>query len=343
MITLLAPRKLASWTSAKTAIGIDIGQFETKIVALQSKKLTRELAVATVYTFEDQSEEATPSWNSKTISALADRIQLATKTIRDRRSWKVRAAISMEWCDYRSIFREENSQSLAAKLGQALQDTRPRTIVALPDADQKKIRVFSTSEEQLVGIGDALHARKLTPESIDGIPWCLYRARRLLDTPIADLEIILDWSFGKPTLVCVADGKIQCIRRLCGGLGEMSRPQMTEHHLSIRESIRWLQHTLSASEPKESVGNFEGQDWINDCCSRIADQLNTSIEFMQWKNPGKRVSRVWLTGGGAETSGLVDRFQALTTVPIHVWQTDLFGTQVTPKYAVAVALAMKGL
>src|SRR5690606_13393947 len=104
----------------------------------------------------------------------------------------------------------------------AKNDHRSRCIALLANptsesnASQDKLRCFSLPEDLSWSVAQSLDEVGLTPNSLDGVPWCLARALQMVAAPSnpATIDLALDWSFGSPTLVASQSGQIHYVRSM---------------------------------------------------------------------------------------------------------------------------------
>ena len=110
---------------------------------------------------------------------------------------------------------------------------------------------------------------------------------------------------------------------------------------SKAEAIRWLERTtLAADHPAAAAVDYESNQWLSDNCRQLAQEINTSIEFIQWRNQGQKVQEIYIVGGGAELPALIDFIQPELSVPLASWHPDgTSGEMVPPVFAMAASLA----
>lgn len=382
MLSKLAARstkKLLHWRhTGRSGLGIDIGQYRTKLAwcrpsqnappqlicaSFPSGISTLDLCEAPAISASPQMLSSLPAadesdsrssirtnWSGVQLKHIARRIdRVVGGAYRLRRS-AVNVAVSMSACELRSVYLPKETALTSANVHQALAemtaDRRQRCVAILPSTNGGgKFRTLSITEDLASGVAEKLDEVGLTPRRIDGLPWSLARALKVgvASRSTASVQVVLDWSFGSPTLIAVKQGNIDYVRCLAGG-GLAGWVQQSALHwgFSLEEAVRWIEQScLATCRPTQEV--VEAKTWIRECCYKLAQEINTSIDFIRWRNQATVIDELWLTGGCANLPFLVACLQENTAAQLKVWSLDAPNEDVTPEYAVAASLALLGV
>lgn len=289
-------------------------------------------------------------WSPGQTKSLAQRIAGAQAAAQLRKP-KVTVSLSMAACDFRSIQGATEEPLALAVLHQtiqeALQDYRPRCIATIEThtTSRSKLRALSLPQELANGLAHALDDVGLTPSAIEGIPWSLQRAVQPFSQNEPEIGVVLDWGFGKPTLVSVVDGRLDYIRRLnTGGLQAMVEPAQQDLRLTDSEAMRWLHRSLAESSSRELDAAIvhETRNHVVDCCAALAEEINAAIEFIRWRHQGRTVNKLITLGGAGCINGLLSSLQAELNVNVEPWSLQNGDQTLTSEYAIAASLAATG-
>lgn len=348
----------------KAGLGIDIGSYSTKIAHYDptgSKELVCVAVPTQAGTFHTEQDDglcdngiATENkrqraednkldfsrWSQEQIDSLADRVRSALGS--ELNKARVRASISMEACDLRSVAayaREELSRDdIVERLQSTIKDNRLRRVAILDSQqEQNRVKALSVPEELTDGIAIGLDAHGVTPQSIEGLPWTL---ARLAPAKQGKMHTIVDWGYSQPTLVCCTGGQVQYVRRLkAGAIRDLIDPLMVEYRLDNHQAIRWLE--LSIGSGKTIGGTDIRSETILEraiqCSRRLAAEIDAAIEFVKWKNPEEQLGPITLVGGGAAMLPMVGVVKQSLGCDAAVWKHET--DDVSPVFAQAIALA----
>ncbi|MFN3192440.1 MAG: hypothetical protein ACE361_18150 [Aureliella sp.] len=363
---------------ASSALGVDIGQFETKIAWLHRTGADGyRIALAKLPTFPKQLNQADDPdsksaddrrshssnpfkvrnafdagssilWDNKELESLSHRVLRALGTRELKRS-DMLINLSMAVCDVRSLCipRDTARSDIAIQglLNESIGEPQPRNIALLPaENDEKaKVRVFSISEALTSGVSKLFERNSLHPCQIDGLPWSQGRLAQMAVQDPNHLVLVLDWGYSRPTLTVVKDGEIKYVRRLSvGGLNQIMSQPLVDLHMTHAEAARWVKHCLS---PKCSDGPLvqDTQVWAKDCCKKLAKEIAAARDYVQWRYKGEEISSLVLIGGGASCERLVNELNGAVNLPMMSWRSKVGDETVTPEYATATSLAMLGV
>ncbi|MEM8735484.1 MAG: hypothetical protein AAGG44_14720, partial [Planctomycetota bacterium] len=223
---------------ASSALGVDIGQFETKIAWLHRSGVDGyRIATTKLPTFPKQlartdepeeknsddrrSQSSNPFkvrnafdagssilWDHQELESLSKRVLKALGTRELKRS-DMLINLSMAVCDVRSLCipRDTARTEIAIQglLNESIGEAQPRNIALLPaENDEKtKVRVFSVSEALTAGVSKLFERNSLRPCQIDGLPWSQGRLAQMSAQDPNHLVLVLDWGYSRPTLTVV--------------------------------------------------------------------------------------------------------------------------------------------
>lgn len=303
-----------------------------------------------------QSPTGSLGWSARQIQQLAEAIADVTACRRHTGNSTVRVAVSMAACDYRTLYAPADTRITSAFLQQSIAeltgDSRTRCVAMLPNTDslathnskaQRKLRCMSLPEDIAWKVATELDKVGLTPAELEGLPWCMADALELVIRPEerTQVSMVLDWSFGAPTLISVRQGNIDYVRCLASGsIEELIAQAVADYSLSPVEATRWLAECLQTETPQQpSHAALECQEWVLTCVAKFASELNTAFEYVRWRNQETPIAALWILGGGTRMAGLLDILAAELTVPIRAWELPGEEFNLTADYAVAAALA----
>ncbi|QDV28127.1 hypothetical protein [Aureliella helgolandensis] len=289
-------------------------------------------------------------WSSHQFKSLASRIASAVGDRSVTRA-EVRIAMSMVACDFRNVHVQPGEPislaSIQQNIQEALGDPRPRTIAILAtEGPRPKIRALSLPQELSNGLAESLDHCSMTPLSIEGTPWGVAEAMLQLQDSTSAINIAIDWSYGDPTLVCLVDNQIDYIRKLTsGGVSALAAQAVQDLGLTPGEAVRWLNlcSQKDSVTPERIGAQRQTQDWVKSNCLNMAKEVNSTIDFMRWRHPGKSLGDICLLGGGAHLSIATDHFQGMLAHPSRVWSRSVGNHQLSAEYAIAYAMAVKGM
>lgn len=358
----------------QTSLGVDVGQFETKLVWLEKKKQTFDVAFAKFETFtqsqSNQSRERMPEerrqsgcnpfksklvkdpsqstlWDSKRLREVAFRI---VNTLGEPNAIKSNVVLnlSMEACDIRGLCLSEQDQgakALQLALREACGGNESYSIARLPNlqTDTAKVRVFSIPHSLTNSIVAALEQENLKPRRIDGLPWCMQRLTSSLPEVGRDTVLpILDWSFGNPMLCLATPKEVKYVRRLkSGGLSELLSHAQRELELNPAGGNRWLQRCFQEAQLIDGETG-ELPSLAKAICQQIRSEIRAALDFASWHLRGDIIDKIMVVGGGAALPGLIEYLQREMGAEVIPWSRKIGDTQLTPEYAIASSLAMLG-
>lgn len=367
------------------SLGIDIGQVSTKVVSAERNSADKVLyravclptdticsttapvsavgqgaaAGAASATTEQEAEpsEVGFQWSTRAVKTLMERVsQVVGKNARSSRL-EVSVTLSMSACDYRTLYVPKsarvNAVGLEQSISAAVGDKRSRCVALIPehesqsDTKQTKLRCFSLVEDLAWSIAQQLDSVGLTPNAINGLPWCIANALQMCpaNSEGTALQAAIDWSYGSPTLVTVKNGKLDYVRCMStGGLQEMLKQPMSQFGMSPSEAGRWLAHCLPSSSTKQvDAAANESREWARDECTKLAAEIDIAVDFINWRNQGTKLQTLWLLGGGTQISGLAELLQSMLVCQLKPWSLQEEPNQLSADYAAAASLAWMGL
>ncbi len=369
-------KRRLTWNTT-SGLGIDIGQSQTKIVwmagradrSLRSMAVSIPTRIERVALAEASAQEttqpdgdrrtdhnpfkqrrslATPSakaWTSSELRNLCARIASVLEACPSRRA-EVSVVLSMAVCDYRSVYvtkEADRSDVLQSALQQSIGDDGPRCWANLVDSEAKpKQRIFSVPESLSWLVGESLESVGMSPRRIDGLPWCMARAYQHTEPKPDEAGLMVDWSFGDPTLVAVVDGQPAYVRRLNhGGLQKIASQARQDLHLNADEAARWIQQCEQPAPGCEAIS--ETRSWMRHCCQRMALEIQAAIDYVRWRNKDRAPSKLWLVGGGAMHASLTEMLDAELAIDVRAWRRSWSSGHLSANYATAASLAELGV
>lgn len=322
------------------------GDLHTTSVQHQDQNSRRQSDSSNPFKRTAPSAEGQTIWSKNNLSRLCKRIDAVLDGSRCRKS-ELSVTLSMSVCDYRSVYVAKESRSqpgaIQEALSQSLGNHQKRCVALLPDLENRpKCNIFSVSESLAWSVGELLEAEGLAPKRIDGLPWCLRRAFCQTAESNTSIGIIVDWSYGAPTLAVVVDGELGYVRRLAnGGLKQISSQAQADLGLDENEALRWLAHSSKLPQDKEAVRDTLA--WMRHCCKEMAAEISAAIDFVRWRFKGRVPECVSLVGGGAAQSGLVKILSSEMAQDVRAWKRPVKDGVLTAEYATAAALAELGV
>lgn len=363
------------WSRAYSrGLGIDIGQTQTKVVSVECHRGEPcQICATTIPTILESDGEnevnSTPRWSSFELKNLARRIRQLLGGRYRASGARIALTLSMSVCDYRTIYLPSESRvrstTLQETIAAATDDQRPRCIALLPggasasDEAKSMIRCFSLPEELSWSAAQAFDEVGLTPHAINGLPWCLANAVELIagehsagaielpagaiELPAGAIELVVDWSYGSPTLVAVRNGNIDYVRCLShGSLEELASQARADYHMTFAEAQHWIAACLVDPPQEESLNNTtETSDWIDDCCRHLAEEIHTAVEYLRWRHQSAPPPILRMTGGGTLIPGLQAILQSHLNHEINPWNWSDGTSTLTADYATAASLAFQ--
>ncbi len=382
---------LRSFGACTQSVGLDVGQLNTKIVIAKNDSTgTVQYQGAVVpTTLADPLADAIanqPQAELEQLSDAAERrqsrlangdiqkqvpFQLSTRTIKQlvariaqvfamdslAHNAQVGMTLSMEVCDYRTLYIPNSSRVTAAGVQQSIADAsgdrRPRCLAIMSgqeihsDARQSKVRCFSLPEDLACTLAQHFDAIGLMPHTLNGLPWCLANAMEMLLPTQDDLElnVAIDWSYGQPVLVSVRHGAIDYVRCLSSGsLRQISARAAEQYGINPAAAGRWLSHCMNNPENLDlDAIAAETRGWVRECCLRLAAEIKTAMDFIRWRNQDAKLETIWLMGGVTEICGMTDLLQAFLPYKLRPWRLAGETRALTAEYALAASLAWMGL
>lgn len=219
------------------------------------------------------------------------------------------------------------------------------------DADAPMVRVSAYTLPGSVArrCAEDLMANRLHCEYLDGLPFAMARAVRLVDHDLS-LETVaaLDWGHSRPLLTILRNG-VPAFTRVLRTCGTAAVERAVENALGTtpQESARLLSLTPVSEEQAtgrlpELLGRVAGPE-----IDRLVDQLRRTMVFLSQQHPELVPARLWMMGGGATISGIdrhvSERLQMETSVwQLPVWQLapSLRRLRQQPLFATAVGLSV---
>lgn len=289
-------------------------------------------------------------WSAKDIGGLCDRIVNMIGT--NFRMAPLHIALSMSVCDFRGVYLRKGSNGVEGSVAEALAESigsrEPRSLAILDsDPSKPKRRVFSLPQETALAFGDGFDRNGMPPMSMDGLPWCLSgclpltQRQRKEEVDFDGPQIVFDWSWGRPTLIALDNHEITYVRRLNNGsIQQLCGQAQADLELSNAQAVRWLTLCNASNGDRELMEDT--RQWLELRASELAHELNEAIQYVAWKLKGGKIRNLWLTGGGAAL-GLANWIRSPLLCPVHVWNLETSAGRLGPEFAVATALAAKGV
>ena len=355
--TLRAPKKHLPWTQSSNAIGIDIGQHETKIVVLEGRLGGEPIVGAAKFpttSVEDASDSQVRSLDKLSTKQIDDLTTRAKSLVGSKLSSgnsAINLTLSMSACDFRRVSLNEGSLDQATamqKIAEGTNDTRSRRLAVLPvpeEMRQNQVPCLSLPEEVSWNFAKSLDASGMAPQSINGLPWCLTNAIQLAEQQAndpAELCLALDWSFGNPMLVAVRSGNLLYARQLpCGGLRSLIERIQSRLKLGPSAALRWLHHCTYSNHHGEMAS--EAKMWKLNFVRDLAAEVMRAAQFLEWKLQGAKIEKIYLCGGGAELCDLSVTLESFLPFPARTWRLSTANEeQLTAEFSVAASLAWQG-
>lgn len=350
--------------STKPGIGIDIGTYTTKIVHFDPANdepytcatLPTQAGTLGIPEGDELSADALVAgkqherqgdkkldfsrWSRKQVDSLAQRIR--DSVIPANKARRIRASISMEACDLRSVavYAQEDltRSAIIERLQSAINDNRERSVAVLDgQQEQNRVKALSVPVDLTDAIAKALDSKGLTPESIEGQPWTL---ARLFKRSGQELQTLVDWSYSQPTLVCSVQGQVRYVRRLkAGSIRDIVQPAMNEYGIQAREAVRWLELSIGSGKTNSGV-EIRSEALVERALQagrQLAAEIEAALEFIRWKNPQQTIGSIVLTGGGASLTELSNLVTQSIDGDVRVWSCE--AQHISPVYAQAAILA----
>ncbi len=351
------------WRNAiSRGLGIDIGQRQTKVVSVECLRGEAiKVCAATIPTIPTTAQETAgssiPHWSSLALKQLAHRTSDLLGGAFNGRGARIAVTLSMSVCDYRTIYVPADARTRPAiiqeSIASATGDLRPRCIALLPngqassDEANATLRCFSLPEELSWSVAQAFDEVGLTPHAINGLPWCLTNAVELIshECDPAAFNLVIDWSYGPPTLVAARGGDIDYVRCLShGSLEELTTQPGTDYHMNFSEAQHWIGACLASPTSADALSAMaDTSDWVHERCGLLAEEINTAIEYLRWRHQSAAPPVVWMMGGATLLPGLQRSLQSHLNCQIKPWTWSVGNSQLTAEYATAAALAFQEL
>ncbi len=297
------------------------------------------------------------TWSSRDLRDLMGRIRDVVGNAEIQRRPMVGVSVSMSACDYRTIHVPKNSRmsnsSVQQTIASATGDNRNRCLAYLPGREkqnedqQTKIRCLSLPEDLAWSVAQQLDDVGLTPKTLNGLPWCIANALDMVIPPTQRqcIQVGIDWSVGEPTLVCLVNGQIEYVRCLTnGGMQELTSQAIEDYRMTTAQAGRWLAHCLQASvsgQPNSAAS--ETRDWVTGSVTKFAQEIETALDFIRWRNQSATLGSVWLMGGALQVPGLYEVLQARLPCAAVPWVLQTANAELSSEYALAAALARQGV
>ncbi|MEM7474114.1 MAG: hypothetical protein AAF483_03920 [Planctomycetota bacterium] len=363
---------------SRSCLGMDIGQFETKLVWVKKTPSGFQAASAKMLSFppeelvdasetENLAEERRGLsvrnpfraqlkadhdkdnlWNLEEVPKLVQR--LACSLSPQIAASDVAVNLSMAACDIRGICLPDSERITDSAIQQAIQeatgDSSPSSYALLPNpkADSTKQRTFCIPSEATLLIASALETNKLSPWKIDGLPWCKLRLLKMMnDLPKNHFLPILDWSFGNPTLTLIAENKIKYVRHLnVGGMQAVLAGAERGFGMDLPQAVRWLELCFESEFDADPCA-LEMRHWAIQCCQQIVAEIEVAMDFVRWQFRDTEISRLMVVGGGGALPGLCRALQSELAIKVEPWSLKLADLELTSEFAVATSLALSGV
>lgn len=382
---------LRGFAACTHSVGLDVGQINTKIVIAKKDStgtvqyqgavvpttladpLADSIAIRPPAELEqlpgDTERRQSPSTNgdiqkqvpfqlsARTIKQLAARIEQVLAMDSLAHNARVGMTLSMEVCDYRTLYIPKSSRVTVAGVQQSIADAsgdhRQRCLAIMSgqenhsDTRQSKVRCFSLPEDLACTLAQHFDAIGLMPQTLNGLPWCLANAMEMLLPPqdALELNVGLDWSYGQPVLVSVRHAAIDYVRCLSsGGLRQISAQAAEQFGIKPAAAGRWLAHCMNNPEKLDrDLIAAETRGWVRENCVRLATEIKTAMDFIRWRNHEAKLETIWLMGGVTEICGMTDLLQGLLPYKLRPWRLGEETRALTAEYALAASLAWMGL
>lgn len=349
-------RNLGWMPRTTRGLGIDIGQMVTKIVSVERHRSSIQSACAVSIPTRAESaivDNPQCSWSTRELKALSRVVKQILGGRADFRRSRVAVTLSMSACDYRTVYVPQNTRvnmrDVQETISLAKNDKRTRCIALLPNplADsnepQDKLRCFSLPEDLSWSVAQTLDDVGLTPNALNGAPWCLTNALQLVANSAdpTTIDLALDWSFGSPTLVAVKSGQISYVRSMVhGSVQELIATASVDYQMDAVEAVHWIARSLEQTALNVAdAAQIETYDAVSRICSQLAEEIHTALEYVAWRHQGCNVGTLWLMGGAPRIAGLSDLLKAKLSCPVAEWRVTVGDACLTSEFALAAALA----
>jgi len=195
-------------------------------------------------------------------------------------------------------------------------------------------------------------AAGLSVQSVDLTPFAVLRSLGKQTGPDVDTEALIDIGARITNIVIHRAGVPLFVRILLMGGQDVTDAVAAELAVPPGEAEAMKQHVARAGDsPLEAklrtTVNGQTQDFV--------DEVSGSLDYFAAANPGIRLQRLLVTGGGSRLHGVLDRLAAETRLPVRqgdpmanlqVGDTGLDDAQldfIRPLAAVPVGLALGGV
>lgn len=215
--------------------------------------------------------------------------------------------------------------------------------------------LVAAGRESVTNLADAVMAAGLRPAAIDATPFALIRALVRLDptglTPTRP-EALVDIGADVTTIVVHDGGSPRFVRFIALGAKSVSVALEDAFAISPADAEAWKRSVGMVADDTAAEDTQRVVAVAAAAANRILEEVRGSVDFYQASMGAAPVSRVLVTGGGAQMPGLVPRLSALLRLPVepgHVLERVTVGsTGLTPEQlavvgdtaAIAIGLGM---
>ncbi len=186
-------------------------------------------------------------------------------------------------------------------------------------AQMMRVLLVAAQRDMVSKVIAAIDRAGLKPETIDLVPFALMRTLGDLgtgpsesgdgETAFGVAEAIVDVGAGITNIVVHESGVPRFVRILVGGGHEITEALASANGSSIEEA------ELAKRQVALGGGDAESGTLIDDRMQQVVEEVRGSLEFFDNQTDGAHLSRVIVTGGGAQDPNFVDELARATGIP----------------------------
>lgn len=216
--------------------------------------------------------------------------------------------------------------------------------------------LIAAVKEQVLGNVNAVQLAGLTPVEVDLIPFALSRAIHRGATS-SDVIVQIGVGAGTTSVVVTAAGVPQFVRLIPTGgedltLALASRLEIdSDAAEALKRTLGLASASAHSTPPPEGPHNVAAQKIIHEVTTELLASLRNTVNYFTNTRHRMPVTRIVLTGGGAQLAGFGHALHDLTRLPVvepGLMGGVAFGRGVDPellahsdgKYLVAMGLAL---
>jgi Tfp pilus assembly PilM family ATPase len=137
------------------------------------------------------------------------------------------------------------------------------------------------------------------------------------------VEVLIDWGYSAVTLVaCYQQELLFCRKLECPALlGIVSQLQQS-FQLSTAAAARFLERmSLSPANTPNSERRADDKcvRILNEHASLLNREIRIALKYLAWRMPTVPCQRLWITGGGACASALMELLNQQSPLPCRAW------------------------